>query len=78
VITFEQVMKQYPDGTVAVDELNLDVPDGKTMILVGPSGCGKTTTLRMINRLVEPTKGRVTLNGRDVRPELRVHQADSP
>ncbi len=66
MITFEQVTKQYPDGTVAVDGLNLNVPDGKTMILVGPSGCGKTTSLRMINRLVEPTNGRIILNGRDV------------
>jgi osmoprotectant transport system ATP-binding protein len=66
VITFEGVTKRYPDGTVAVDGLDLEVPDGKTMILVGPSGCGKTTTLRMINRLVEPTSGRIVLNGRDV------------
>ena len=65
MITFEQVKKQNPDGTVAVDGLNLDVPDGKTMILVGPSDCGKTTSLRMISRLVEPTD----LNGRDVRQQ---------
>jgi osmoprotectant transport system ATP-binding protein len=65
VITFEEVTKQYPDGTVAVDGLDLDVPGGKTMMLVGLSGCGKTTTLRMINRLVEPTKGRIILNGRN-------------
>jgi len=65
VITFEQVKKQNPDGTVAVDGLNLNVPDGKTMILVGPSDCGKTTSLRMISRLVEPTD----LNGRDVRQQ---------
>ena len=56
LITFEGVTKRYPDGTVAVDDLDLDVPDGKTMVLVGPSGCGKTTTLRMINRLVEPSE----------------------
>ncbi len=68
-ITFERVTKQYPDGTVAVDGLDLDVPAGKTMVLVGPSGCGKTTTLRMVNRLVEPTGGRVILNGRDVQRE---------
>lgn len=43
VITFEQMKKQNPDGTVAVDGLNLDVPDGMAMILVGPSDCGKTT-----------------------------------
>jgi len=66
VITFETVTKRYPDGTVAVDSLDLDVPDGKIMVLVGPSGCGKTTTLRMINRLVEPTSGRILLNGANV------------
>ena len=66
MITFETVTKRYPDGTVAVDSLDLDVPDGKIMVLVGPSGCGKTTTLRMINRLVEPTSGRILLNGANV------------
>jgi osmoprotectant transport system ATP-binding protein len=67
LITFEAVTKRYPDGTVAVDALDLDVPEGKTVVLVGPSGCGKTTSLRMINRLVEPTQGRVLLDGHDVR-----------
>jgi osmoprotectant transport system ATP-binding protein len=66
VITFETVTKRYPDGTVAVDSLELDIPAGKIMVLVGPSGCGKTTTLRMINRLVEPTSGRVVLDGANV------------
>ncbi|HXZ66690.1 MAG TPA: ATP-binding cassette domain-containing protein [Streptosporangiaceae bacterium] len=66
MITFEAVTKRYPDGTVAVDSLDLDIPDGRVMVLVGPSGCGKTTTLRMINRLVEPTTGRVLIDGRDV------------
>jgi len=66
VITFEDVTKRYPDGTVAVDSLNLNVPDGKIMVLVGPSGCGKTTSLRMINRLVEPTSGRILLDGKNV------------
>ena len=69
MITFEGVTKRYPDGTVAVDHLDLDVPDGKTMVLVGPSGCGKTTTLRMINRLVEPSEGRILLNGDDIRAQ---------
>ena len=69
LITFEGVTKRYPDGTIAVDYLNLDVPDGKTMVLVGPSGCGKTTTLRMINRLVEPSEGRILLNGDDIRQQ---------
>ena len=51
MIIFEHVTKRYPGGTLAVDDLSLEVPDGKIMILVGPSGCGKTTTLRMVNRL---------------------------
>jgi osmoprotectant transport system ATP-binding protein len=67
LITFESVTKKYPDGTVAVDHLDLEVPDGRTMVLVGPSGCGKTTSLRMINRLVEPTDGTILVNGQDVR-----------
>ena len=49
-----------------MDGLNLDVPQGKTVVLVGPSGCGKTTSLRMINRLVEPTGGRILLDGQDI------------
>jgi osmoprotectant transport system ATP-binding protein len=67
LITFEAVTKRYPDGTVAVDALDLEVPAGKTMVLVGPSGCGKTTTLRMVNRLIEPTEGRILLDGQDIR-----------
>jgi osmoprotectant transport system ATP-binding protein len=66
LITFDHVTKRYPDGTVAVDELDLEVPAGKIMVLVGPSGCGKTTSLRMINRLVEPTSGTILLDGKDV------------
>jgi osmoprotectant transport system ATP-binding protein len=75
VIRFESVTKRYPDGTVAVGGLSLKAPSGATTVLVGPSGCGKTTTLRMVNRMVEPTSGRVWLDGRDttsIRPvELR-------
>jgi len=67
LIIFDAVTKRYPDGTVAVDSLDLEVPDGKTMVLVGPSGCGKTTSLRMINRLVEPSSGTILLNGTDIR-----------
>jgi osmoprotectant transport system ATP-binding protein len=69
VITFERVTKRYADGTVAVDALDLEVPAGKTMVLVGPSGCGKTTSLRMINRLVEPSEGRILVDGQDVRAQ---------
>jgi osmoprotectant transport system ATP-binding protein len=73
LIRFERVTKRYPDGTVAVDALDLDVPAGKTMVLVGPSGCGKTTSLRMINRLIEPTSGRILLDGKDVREQNPAH-----
>jgi osmoprotectant transport system ATP-binding protein len=66
LITFESVTKRYPGETVAVDALDLEIPDGQTMVLVGPSGCGKTTTLRMINRLIEPSEGRILLDGRDI------------
>ncbi len=60
------VGKTYPGGTVAVRELDLDVPRGELVTLVGPSGCGKSTTLKMINRLIEPTTGRIELDGENV------------
>ncbi|WP_046468114.1 ABC transporter ATP-binding protein [Allosalinactinospora lopnorensis] len=67
MITFEDVTKRFPDGTVAVDHLDLEIPTGRTTVLVGPSGCGKTTSLRMINRMVELTSGTVAIDGDDVR-----------
>jgi osmoprotectant transport system ATP-binding protein len=65
-IRLEGVSKRYDDGTTAVHELSLDVQPGELAVLVGPSGCGKTTTMKMINRLIEPTSGRVLLDGEDV------------
>jgi osmoprotectant transport system ATP-binding protein len=65
MITFDNVSKVYPDGTVAVDKLTITAPNGKITTLVGPSGCGKTTSMRMINRLIEPTSGSITLDGVD-------------
>jgi osmoprotectant transport system ATP-binding protein len=65
MITFESVTKRYPDGTVAVDKVDLIAPTGKITVFVGPSGCGKTTSLRMINRMIEPTSGRILLHGED-------------
>ena len=65
-IRLEGVSKLYDDGTTAVDNLTLDVLPGELVVLVGPSGCGKTTTMKMINRLIEPTSGRVLLDGEDV------------
>src|SRR5919199_39157 len=66
MLSLEGVSKQYPNGQMAVHELSLEVGDGETCMLVGPSGCGKTTTLRMINRLIEPSSGRILLDGDDV------------
>jgi osmoprotectant transport system ATP-binding protein len=67
MIAFEGAAKLYPDGTVAVDQLDLTVETGQTTVFVGPSGSGKTTSLRMINRMVEPTGGTVRIDGEDVR-----------
>jgi osmoprotectant transport system ATP-binding protein len=66
MIRLDSVSKRFPNGQVAVDALTLEVPAGETCVLVGPSGCGKTTTLKMINRLVEPTSGRIFLDDEDV------------
>lgn len=69
LIRIDSVTKRYPDGTVAVDRLSLDIPDRAITVLVGPSGCGKTTTLRMINRMVEPTEGAILIDGVDSRQQ---------
>ncbi|NYJ74225.1 ABC transporter ATP-binding protein [Allobranchiibius huperziae] len=65
MIRFDNVTKRYPDGTVAVDSLDLTAQTGKITVLVGPSGCGKTTSLRMINRMIEPSAGSIWLDDRD-------------
>ncbi len=57
MIEFQGVSKTYPDGTTAVSELSLVVPSDLVTVIVGPSGCGKTTTLRMVNRMLEPSAG---------------------
>ncbi|MFJ9020397.1 ABC transporter ATP-binding protein [Streptomyces sp. NPDC102259] len=69
MIRIDSVTKRYPDGTVAVDRLSLDIPDRSITVLVGPSGCGKTTTLRMINRMVEPSEGTILIDGVDSRQQ---------
>lgn len=63
MIEFDRVSKYYQGTKPVVDNLSLTVPNGKITVFVGPSGCGKTTSLRMINRLVEPTSGEIRLNG---------------
>ncbi|MDM4721262.1 ATP-binding cassette domain-containing protein [Micromonospora sp. WMMA1363] len=65
-ITLDAISKRYPDGTEAVRDLTLDVAAGELTVLIGPSGCGKSTVLRMVNRLIEPTGGRILLGGEDV------------
>jgi osmoprotectant transport system ATP-binding protein len=66
-ILLDQVTKRYPGQTKpAVDGITLEIPAGKIVMLVGPSGCGKTTTLKMINRLIEPTEGRIVVGDDDV------------
>ena len=75
MISFENVTKRYDHGSVAVDGLSLTISSRQVTTFVGPSGCGKTTSLKMINRLIEPTSGRILIDGRDVTtikgPELR-------
>ncbi|MDQ3353792.1 MAG: betaine/proline/choline family ABC transporter ATP-binding protein [Actinomycetota bacterium] len=67
MIRLENLTKRYPgQPEPAVDAISMDIPEGEIVILVGPSGCGKTTTLKMINRIIEPTSGRIFLEGRDV------------
>src|ERR687896_349244 len=66
-ISLRNVSKVFPgQGRPAVGDLSLDVREGETVVLVGPSGCGKTTTLRMVNRLIEPTSGQILVDGTDV------------
>ncbi len=67
LIRLEELTKRYPgQPRPAVDGLNLDIHEGEIVVLVGPSGCGKTTTMKMINRIIEPTSGRIILGGEDV------------
>jgi multiple sugar transport system ATP-binding protein len=63
-VSLKDVTKVFPDGTIAVDNVSLDVADGEFMVLLGPSGCGKSTVLRMVAGLEDPTNGAVILDGR--------------
>src|SRR5262249_11741135 len=68
MIVLANVCKSYDGGrTYSVRDVSLTVPTGSLLVLLGGSGCGKTTTLKMINRLIEPTSGRIEIDGRDVR-----------
>ena len=74
-VTFENVRKVYPDGTVAVKELSLEIPDGELMVFVGPSGCGKTTALRMVAGLEEISDGEIRI-GDEVVNKLAPRERD--
>jgi len=69
VIQLENVSKRFAGGSNAVLDLTLEIPDAQTCVLIGPSGCGKTTTLRMINRLIDPDTGRILVDGVDTRTQ---------
>jgi len=70
MIRLENLRKEYPkEPKPAVDDLTLEIPEGEIVILVGPSGCGKTTTMKMINRIIEPTSGRIIVDDKDVTHE---------
>ncbi|TFD65213.1 ABC transporter ATP-binding protein [Cryobacterium ruanii] len=66
MIEFHSVTKQFPDGTLAVDDFSLVLPSRKTTVFVGSSGCGKTTLLRMINRMIDPSSGSIEIDGIDI------------
>ena len=66
MIKLEEVTKVYPDGTEAVKGVSFEIPKGEFCVLLGPSGCGKTTTLKMINRLIPVTSGRILIHGKDI------------
>ena len=76
MIRLENVNKEFARGSNAVRDLTLEIHDGQTCVLIGPSGCGKTTTLRMINRLIDPDSGRILVDGEDTSgidpPKLRL------
>lgn len=66
LIEFQNVSKRYNDGTLAVKDLDLTVQKGEIFVLIGPSGCGKTTTMKMVNRLIDHTDGKILIDGKEI------------
>ncbi|MFT4145186.1 MAG: betaine/proline/choline family ABC transporter ATP-binding protein [Mobilitalea sp.] len=66
MIKFENVTKKYGEGPAAVQKLNFEIKDGELLVLIGPSGCGKTTTMKMINRIITHSEGRISIDGKDI------------
>src|SRR5699024_1649648 len=73
MIEFRNVKKTYPDGTKALSDFSLQINEGELVTLIGPSGCGKTTTMKMINRLIEPTAGTIYISGTDIN-DYNIHE----
>lgn len=73
MIRFEQVSKTYDDGTQAVSNLNISIPQGELFVFIGPSGCGKTTSMKMINRLLDPSSGSIYINNKNIK-EYDIYQ----
>lgn len=73
MIEFSDVKKVFPDGTRAIHDFSLKINDGEFVTLIGPSGCGKTTTMKMINRLIEPTAGTIYINDTDIN-DYNIHE----
>ncbi|MBA4493827.1 ABC transporter ATP-binding protein [Paenactinomyces guangxiensis] len=69
MIEFKEVSKTFEDGFEALKDISFKVKEGELLVLIGPSGCGKTTTMKMVNRLIEPTKGTITIEGKDIAGE---------
>lgn len=67
MIEFKNVSKTYDDGFKALKNINLRIEEGELVALIGPSGCGKTTTMRMINRLIDPSEGEILVNGENIK-----------
>ncbi len=72
MIVFDSVTKTFDNGHTAVRNLSLEVEDGESVVLLGTSGCGKTTTLKMVNRLIEPTSGRIEVHGSNIMEQDRI------
>ncbi|MCY9291084.1 ATP-binding cassette domain-containing protein, partial [Bacillus haynesii] len=66
MLKLENVSKVYKGGKKAVKNINLDIAKGEFIVFIGPSGCGKTTTMKMINRLIEPTSGSIYIDGENI------------
>ncbi|TDL34929.1 ABC transporter ATP-binding protein [Jeotgalibacillus sp. S-D1] len=72
MITFKNVKKTFEDGTEAIKGIDLHIEEGKLVALIGPSGCGKTTTMKMINKLIEPTSGEILIGGENIARQKEV------